>query len=96
MSTFFFSTELAVMVKADWLTKCLELEEVCDKKVGEIDREEEEEREEEKERREVEGCENGRRLEEDAEKSTVDEEEAMVAIVLEILCFQTVRTSSFR
>ena len=63
------------------MAKCVEFEEVYDKKEGEIDREEEEEeREEEKERREVEGCENGRRLEEDAEKSTVDEEEAMVAI----------------
>jgi len=73
------------MVKEEWLTKCLELEEECDEKVGEIlidrEEEEEEEREEEKERREVEGCENGGRLEEDAEKSTVDEEEAMVAIV---------------
>lgn len=78
------------MLKAAWLAKCLELEEVCAKKVGEIDREEEEWREEEKERRKVEGCENWRRLEDDAEKRTVDEEEARVAIGRDLLCFHRV------
>lgn len=63
------------------MAKFAEVEEVYGRTVGEIEREEEAGwREEEKERREVEGCENGRSLEEDAEKRTVDEEEASVAI----------------
>ena len=65
-----------------FLAKRLELpEEGYTRKVGETDdREEEEEwREEEKARREVEECESGKRLEEDAEKSK-EGEEASVAI----------------